>query len=506
MNKMVISIMALLPLTMTSCFTTLTTISSVQPQTTTIVKMPAQPSTSTTIQVNSVTRDYCLHLDLQAVGAAFAQANSIEEFEYILNSPNYMINNLDLNHDGWIDYLRVMEVVNGRNHFFVIQAVLAPNVYQDVATLAVEMSYSTPYCQVIGNPYIYGKSYVVQPIFVKTPPMYAHFVKHTYSPWRSPYYWDKYPSYYHKPAPMHLSHYQAYVGTYIRNHKYCHEVSYPMAPHCVEYNTYITVVSRSDYQKQHPEYAFERRTSNMTYSDGGTSRVVTNASDVRRVASNSSSTSTVRNSSTRSTSSVSSSTSTSLSTRPTTSTTTATTNSGNRASSSTSTATRAQTTTSSTRASSSSTQPSSTLSNTRTSSSTTSSSSTRSSSPSTTSSTRSSSTSTTGTTRSSSPSNSVGSTSGVSQTTTRVKTDGYSTTTTRSASGVTTTRSSSPSTTNSTRAASTSSASTTRSSSTSATNTTRAASTSSTSTTRSSTSTGSSTTRSTTSTSGSTRR
>ena len=476
MNKMVISIMALLPLTMTSCFTTLTTVSSVQPQTTTIVKTPAQPSTSTTIQVNSVTRDYCLHLDLQAVGAAFAQANSIEEFEYILNSPNYMINNLDLNHDGWIDYLRVMEVVNGRNHFFVIQAVLAPNVYQDVATLAVEMSYSTPYCQVIGNPYIYGKSYVVQPVFVKTPPMYAHFVKHTYSPWRSPYYWDKYPSYYHKPAPMPLSHYQAYVGTYIRNHKYCHEVSYPMAPHCVEYNTYITVVSRSDYQKQHPEYAFERRTSNMTYSDGGTSRVVTNASDVRRVASNSSSTSTVRNSSTRSTSSVSSSTSTSSSTRPTTSTTTATTNSGNRASSSTSTATRAQTTTSSTRASSSSTQPSSTSSNTRTSSSTTSSSSTRSSSPSTTSSTRSSSPSTTSSTRSSSTST------------------------------TSTTRSSSSSTTNSTRAASTSSASTTRSSSTSATNSTRAASTSSTGTTRSTTSTGSSTTRSTTSTSGSTRR
>lgn len=38
----------------------------------------------------------------------------MEEFEYLLNDASYMLSNLDLNGDGYVDYLRVMETIKGR--------------------------------------------------------------------------------------------------------------------------------------------------------------------------------------------------------------------------------------------------------------------------------------------------------------------------------------------------------------------------------------------------------
>ena len=287
-----------------SCLTTLLTVAtaSQRPATTTVVTTP-QPvvystpvsttttirnnysrPTSTTVKVNAMTTDISMHLDLQAVAAAFAQSSSVEEFEMILNSSRYMISNLDINRDGFVDYLRVMEVVNSYNHVFVIQAVLAYNVYQNVATLTVEMGYNTPYCQVIGDPYIYGERYIVEPVFIKTPPMFSVFSRPGYVVWSSPYYWGYFPSYYVKPAPQYLSHYQAYVNTYIHNHKYCHQVTYPTVIHYTNYITVIQPVSRNDYQQAHPEEGFSTRTSSMTYTPEGStqSRSVRNANDVRQ--------------------------------------------------------------------------------------------------------------------------------------------------------------------------------------------------------------------------------
>ena len=122
------------------------------PVSTTVTYPRTHTTRTTTIEVTPLTSDISLYLDLKAVAAAFAQANTVEEFEMILNSNSYMISNLDLNRDGYIDYLRVLETLEGRTHVFLIQAVLAANIFQDVATMVVEMGYTTPYVQIIGAP------------------------------------------------------------------------------------------------------------------------------------------------------------------------------------------------------------------------------------------------------------------------------------------------------------------------------------------------------------------
>lgn len=364
-----------------SCLTTLLTVATASQQpvkTTTVVTTPAPVvysapvsttttvrtttgrPTTTTVKVNAMTNDISLHLDLQAVAAAFAQSETVEEFEMILNSSRYMISNLDLNHDGFVDYLRVIEVVNSYNHVFVIQAVLAYNVFQNVATLTLEMG-QTVYCQIVGDPYIYGSQYIVQPVFVKTPPLYSYLRRPIYNPWHSPYYWDAFPTWYAKPKPQYLSHYQAYVSTYIHNHKYCHEVTYPTVVHYTNYITVIQNVSRNDYQTAHPEESFDKRTSGMTYTPQGSTatRGVRNASDVRQAVVATSTTTSTSTSRTNAQAQKSDTSSSSGSSRSSSSST-ASSSSSSRSNTATTSATsqRKETTTTTTRTSSSTSSPS----------------------------------------------------------------------------------------------------------------------------------------------------
>lgn len=232
--------------------------------TTTTIK---RPSTSTAVQVTSTSNDISLYLDLQAVGAAFLQASSVEQFERMLNSSSYMINNLDLNRDGYIDYLRVLETYSGYNHTYLIQACLAANIFQDVATLTAEVPYTgnKTYVQVIGSPYIYGANYIVEPCYSNhNAPIFVYLRKSGYRPWSSPYYYGCTPSYYSKPVPVYLSHYQAYIQTYMQGHKYVTEVRYPTTVHYTNYSVDINIYTRNDYAREYPQNSFTNRNTGVS--------------------------------------------------------------------------------------------------------------------------------------------------------------------------------------------------------------------------------------------------
>ena len=248
---------------------------------TTQVTTPApKVTTTTTVTVTSFNNDLSFYLDLNAVAAAFAESRSVQEFEQILNSPRYMINNLDLNRDGWIDYLRVLETRQGHRHVFLIQACLAPSMFQDVATLVSEWFADRLYVEVIGDRYLYGYNYIVCPVFVKRPPMWDVFGRPTYNPWVSPYHYGYLPSYYTKPKPIYLSHYQAYVNTYMTNHHYCHHCDHPQQPYWSGYSSLTQPNARQDYRDAHPNDSFEQRvTHQLTPNGSGVS--VRNAGQLR---------------------------------------------------------------------------------------------------------------------------------------------------------------------------------------------------------------------------------
>ena len=229
----------------------------------TAVTIPRTHAITTTARVVAADNDICLDLDLQAVGAAFAQSSDIQEFERLLNNASYILSNLDLNRDGFVDYLRVVESMEGTTHVFIIQAVLGDNIYQDVATIVAEVpSINVAHVQIIGAPYIYGPRYIIEPVFISTPSIFAHLMRRAYEPWISPWHWNHYPSYYRHPAPIFATHYQAYISTFMHNHRYCHEIRIVHEYHYVDYDRVSRPYQRNDYGSQHPERSFTERTAN----------------------------------------------------------------------------------------------------------------------------------------------------------------------------------------------------------------------------------------------------
>ena len=268
----------------TSIFTVAPTVEPVAPvktvYTTTVTTPAPKHTTVNTVTVTTYNSDPCFYLDLNAVAAAFAESRSVREFEQILNSSRYMINNLDLNRDGWIDYLRVIETYQGYYHTFLIQACLDYGVFQDVATLIAERRTNALYVEVVGDRYLYGYNYIVRPVFVKRPPLWDVFGRPTYAVWTSPYNYGYFPSYYTQPKPIYLNHYQAYVTTYMANHHYCHTCEYPTTVFYTNYTNMTRSASRSDYATQHPSDSFEQRVTRTASSTNGVS--VRNAGQLRQ--------------------------------------------------------------------------------------------------------------------------------------------------------------------------------------------------------------------------------
>jgi hypothetical protein len=149
-------------------------------------------------------------LDLQAVGELFKDSHDLAEFETRLNDPKTGINNLDLDDDGQVDYIRVVEEVDGDAHMVVLEAALGENDFQDVATIDVEKS-GQDGCemQVHGADLIYGPDFYVAPVVVHLHawPILAVMFGPAYHPYRSVWYYRHYPM---RWRPWHPVRYAAY--------------------------------------------------------------------------------------------------------------------------------------------------------------------------------------------------------------------------------------------------------------------------------------------------------
>ena len=103
-------------------------------------------------------------LDLYAVGELLKDSENLEKFEEKLNDSETGINNLDLNDDQAVDFVRVTEQIAGDTHLVVLQTTLGEDEFQDVATVAFERESGEKYnLQIQGDAEIYGANYYVVP-------------------------------------------------------------------------------------------------------------------------------------------------------------------------------------------------------------------------------------------------------------------------------------------------------------------------------------------------------
>jgi len=221
---------------------------------TSFFSLQAQRTVTTTRATSNEISD---NLDLDAVASIFGDSENLEDFERRLNDPNNKISNLDLNEDGYIDYLRIVENSSENNSLVVVQAVLDQDVYQDVATIEVErVSNGNPRIQIVGDPYIYGSNYIIEPYFVRTPLIFSFFWGSHYSPWRSPYYWNYYPNWYSHYRPCSPYKYRRHIYAHINyENKYSRTDKRNIHFSGDNYNR----IRRNDFAAKHPDRAFESR-------------------------------------------------------------------------------------------------------------------------------------------------------------------------------------------------------------------------------------------------------
>ena len=231
---------------------------------TSFFNVQAQRRVVTTTRATSY--DISDNLDLDAVASIFGDSENLEDFERKLNDPDNRISNLDLNKDGYIDYLRVVENSSDRNSLVVIQAVLDQDVYQDVATIEIErVNNGNPRIQIVGNDYIYGSNYIIEPVFYRTPLIFSFFWGPRYSPWNSPYYWNYYPKWYSYYRPFSPFKYRRQIYAHINfENKYRRADSRNINFSGDNYNR----IRRSDFADRHPEQDFQNRHQGVTNKNG----------------------------------------------------------------------------------------------------------------------------------------------------------------------------------------------------------------------------------------------
>ena len=185
------------------------------------------------------------NFSLEGALELFKKSASPEEFEKRLNSADSRVNNLDLNSDGNIDYVRVIDRNEGNVHAFIIQAVLSETDRQDVAVIELEkLANGKAVLQITGDSDIYGVETIIEPteevrvnagtttartvVNVWTWPSVQYVYSPYYSVWDSPWGWAYHPFWWRPWRPVAFYVYDPWWRPYRSYYSLCysHRIGY----------------------------------------------------------------------------------------------------------------------------------------------------------------------------------------------------------------------------------------------------------------------------------------
>src|SRR4051812_6430387 len=219
------------------------------------------------------------NLDLYAVLDLFKKSKTIELFEKSLNDEKEGINNLDLNLDKKVDFIKVATTKEDSAYTFVLQVDVTKTETQDVAVIFLNKNNGKISLQIVGDEELYGKDYVIEPkgnssvtanpgytganpvtvnvpapttttVVVQSAPIVQYVYSPAYVPYYPPYSYGYYPPWFGFATVMA-------VGIYRSNHYYHHGGYYGG-----HYGGGNTVVINNGSRNQINHYNNNRNTSN----------------------------------------------------------------------------------------------------------------------------------------------------------------------------------------------------------------------------------------------------
>ena len=217
------------------------------------------------------------NLDLYAVLNLFQKSKTIEAFEKTLNDEQTKINNLDLNLDKKVDFIKVTTKKEDSSFTFILQVDVTKTETQDVAVILVNKEKGKVTIQAVGDPEVYGKDYVIEPkgqspvtanpgytgadpvvvnvpatttVVVQSAPIVQYVYSPAYVPYYPPYYYGYYPPYFAFATCIA-------VGIYRSNNYYYHG-----GYHGGHYGGGNTVIINNGNRNNINHYNNSRNTSN----------------------------------------------------------------------------------------------------------------------------------------------------------------------------------------------------------------------------------------------------
>jgi hypothetical protein len=185
------------------------------------------------------------NLDLYAVLNLFLKSKTIEGFEKSLNEQKTGINNLDLDLDKKVDFIKVVTKKEGEAYTFILQVAVSKTETQDVAVILVNRDKNKKVnVQIVGDEDLYGKDYVIEPkpegtsvtanpayagpepvtkdvpastttVVVQSAPVVQYVYSPVYVPYYPTYHYGYYPPYFAIAATVA-------IGIYRHNNYYYH--------------------------------------------------------------------------------------------------------------------------------------------------------------------------------------------------------------------------------------------------------------------------------------------
>lgn len=242
------------------------------------------------------------NFSLEGALEMFRKAESPEEFEKMINTEDNKVNNLDLNGDGDIDYIKVIDKGEGDAHAFILQAAVSDRESQDIAVIELEKKGNDEaMLQIVGDEDIYGEQVIVEPADesrVSAPPAQTRartttttttnvvvnvwtwpVVRHVYAPgyvvWVSPWGWRARPVWWRPWRPVRYQVFYPYRAPYHRHYVvvHHHRVVHAHRIYTPVRTTSVTVHTRHRASVDH--YRATRTTRSTTVTNGNRQTKVT---------------------------------------------------------------------------------------------------------------------------------------------------------------------------------------------------------------------------------------
>jgi hypothetical protein len=216
------------------------------------------------------------NFSLEGALELFKKSASPEEFEKKLNSADSKVNNLDLNNDGRIDYVKVIDKNEGNIHAFILQAVISDTESQDVAVIELEkLEDGKAVLQITGDADVYGIETIIEPtdevrvnagattervvVNVWAWPSVQYVYGPYYNPWISPWGWAYNPFWWRPWTPVAYYVYGPWWRPYRPYYSVCYSHRIGFFPRY--YNSYRTrsTVVYHNHRHQIDRYRSSRR-------------------------------------------------------------------------------------------------------------------------------------------------------------------------------------------------------------------------------------------------------